>query len=382
MKNLIKIKHYFSEKEKLNQSVEVEMINKNLQRILWLQLFVIIMNFVLILSFTFFFSPPTMIQQNWQYGVIIVHSISAIIVIIISLLILMVNKKEGSVLGKKIIQTIFAIYVATFGFAIILIDLPRAANIFPFIIVCMILGIFILIKPLHVIIQYLIAYALFFYIIGLNETSAMDLITNRVNGFVVALLSIFTAIMIWHSERNSMLQKRKIDEQQKKLEATAYLDELTGLFNRRKWIELLNDEFDRIKQYNYQSSMLLLDIDNFKTINDQYGHPAGDLILREISALLKHNLRSCDVIGRWGGEEFIVLLTNTTSSNALKIAESLRHSIEKLCVHFECYTIYVTVSIGLTTLDHRNDFMISYKKVDQALYKAKNNGKNRAESIT
>lgn len=223
---------------------------------------------------------------------------------------------------------------------------------------------------------------MFFYIIGLNETSAMDLITNRVNGFVVALLSIFTAIMIWHSERNSMLQKRKIDEQQRKLEATAYLDELTGLFNRRKWIELLNDEFDRIKQYNYQSSMLLLDIDNFKTINDQYGHPAGDLILREISALLKHNLRSCDVIGRWGGEEFIVLLTNTTSSNALKIAESLRHSIEKLCVHFECYTIYVTVSIGLTTLDHRNDFMISYKKVDQALYKAKNNGKNRAESIT
>lgn len=378
-KNLLKINHFLTEEKKLNKSVEEDILNRNIQRIKWLQFSAIIINIVLIFSFTYLFYPTSNMEEKWRIGVIIVHLVSAVAVVVMTTLLIINNKKANPILGIKIIQNIFLVYVVTFGFAIILVDLPRTANIVPFLIVCMVMGVFVLKKPIHVIIQYLISYALFFFIIGLNEKNAMALITNRVNGFVFVIIGIFMAIILWHSERNNILQKRKIQEQQKKLESVAYYDDLTGLINRRKWIELLNEEFERMKRYNHKSSILLLDIDNFKAINDQYGHPAGDRILQEIATLVKNELRSCDRIGRWGGEEFIVLLVETPIKKGIDVGEKLRNEIEKLSVRFESNLIKVTLSIGVSSLDCEKEFFSSYKKADQALYLAKNNGRNRVE---
>jgi diguanylate cyclase (GGDEF)-like protein len=185
--------------------------------------------------------------------------------------------------------------------------------------------------------------------------------------------------MIWYSERSNLLQKRKILDQQKKLESAAYFDDLTGLINRRKWIELLDEEYERMKCDRHPSSILLLDIDNFKAINDQYGHPAGDRILQEIATLVKKELRICDRIGRWGGEEFIILLVDTPTKKGTAVGEKLRNEIEKMSIQVESYLIKVTISIGVSSLDCEKDFLTSYKKADQALYLAKNNGRNRVE---
>ncbi|MDD3307852.1 MAG: GGDEF domain-containing protein [Acetobacterium sp.] len=250
------IKHYATEEERLNKLVETEISERNIQKIKLLQFTAILINSVLIFSFAYLFDPVTVMAEKWRNGVILVHLVSAIAVALITVLLIINSKKENPALGTRIIENSFIVYVVSFGFAIIFVDLPRTANIVPFLIVCVVIGAFVLKKPIFIVIQYLVSYVIFFNIIGINEKDAMALITNRVNGFVFVIIGTFMAIILWQSERNNILQKRKINEQQQKLESAAYYDDLTGLINRRKWIEFLNDEFERMKRYKHKSSIL------------------------------------------------------------------------------------------------------------------------------
>lgn len=378
-KKWLLIKHYLREEKRLNKLVAKEISEVNIQRIKILQVTAIVINVVLIFSFTYLFNPVTVMEEKWRNSVIIVHLVSVAVVALISLLLIINRKKANPLLGARIIEHLIIVYVVSFGLAIIFVDLPRTTNIVPFLIVCVVISAFVLRRPVCVVTQYLISYLIFFNIISTNETDSMALITNCVNGSVFVIIGIFIGIILWQTERNNLLQKRKILEQQNKLESMAYYDDLTGLINRRKWIELLNQEFERMKRYNHKSSILLLDIDNFKAINDQFGHPAGDRILQEIALRVKKQLRSCDRIGRWGGEEFIVLLVETPLEKGLDVGEKLRNEIENLTVSFESHRIMVTLSIGVSSLDCEKEFFTSYKEADQALYLAKQNGRNRVE---
>jgi len=172
--------------------------------------------------------------------------------------------------------------------------------------------------------------------------------------------------------------KKLVVERTKELERLATTDSLTGLYNRRKLIDILEHELTRAKRYGNELSVVLFDIDNFKKINDTYGHDVGDYVLQQVTKLVKDNLRNVDVIGRWGGEEFLIVLPQTNLEGAKVVAEKVRKAIEQ---HSFAKVGRVTASFGVADYDvekdkHIDDFL---KKADIALYRAKNTGRNRVE---
>jgi len=160
------------------------------------------------------------------------------------------------------------------------------------------------------------------------------------------------------------------------LEKFAHYDSLTRVYNRRKLSQILQNEIERAKRYQRPLSILILDVDNFKEINDTYGHSFGDEVLKEIAKILKMNIRKTDYVGRLGGEEFILILPETVKENAYKVAEKIRKAVE---IYFEKnYGKRLTVSIGVSQLyDFDNQLLKDIIELaDRALYKAKRNGKN------
>src|SRR6187431_2874703 len=177
----------------------------------------------------------------------------------------------------------------------------------------------------------------------------------------------------------------KLAQQQanKQLQNLSRTDHLTGLFNRGYWELRLIQEFKRYDRYEQSSSLIMLDIDHFKKINDKYGHTIGDEAIRGVSRVIKEQVRDLDIAGRYGGEEFGIVLTNTNGDGACVFAERLRTSIEKLAIYTEGHEIKFTVSLGVAEItdkihDHRNWI----EKADQALYKSKEAGRNRCTMLS
>lgn len=162
------------------------------------------------------------------------------------------------------------------------------------------------------------------------------------------------------------------------LQNLSRMDHLTGLFNRGYWELQLVKEFKRFDRYDHPSSLIMLDIDHFKKVNDTYGHTVGDDVIRQVSRAIKDEVRDLDIAGRYGGEEFGIILTGTDSAGAAIFAERLRQTIENMVVHSEGQQVEFTVSLGISQLsnsiiDHRGWI----EKADQALYKSKEGGRNR-----
>lgn len=173
------------------------------------------------------------------------------------------------------------------------------------------------------------------------------------------------------------ITKRKIME--KELEKLATTDPLTGAKNRRSFLHLFEKEIKRSKRYNYSLALLMMDIDHFKQVNDNFGHDIGDKILKLLVAKSHSVLRDSDLFGRWGGEEFIILLPETDLPHASAATERLRGELAKSeLVTNDGVNINFTVSIGFTIIENQNiaiDDII--KKADKALYMAKEQGRNR-----
>ncbi len=166
---------------------------------------------------------------------------------------------------------------------------------------------------------------------------------------------------------------------EKRLELAASTDCLTGLLNRRSFFDMGCREVARSKRYRTPWSLLMLDLDHFKRINDSYGHSAGDEVIRCMADLLRSGLRDVDLPARLGGEEFAVLLPNTPPSGALVAAERLRQSVESSHVTGDSGEIRFTVSIGIAGDDGGQELEKVLQWADEALYKAKNAGRNRCE---
>ncbi len=166
------------------------------------------------------------------------------------------------------------------------------------------------------------------------------------------------------------------------LRELALRDGLTGLYNHRYFQEVLEAELSRASRYGHPLSLLFIDIDYFKKVNDTYGHPAGDSILCAVSRLLVKLVRHSDIVARYGGEEFAVIMPETDSRGARVIAQRLRRGIGQEQITYRESSISITISIGLATTDGRNPVMERKKLIessDRALYRAKQNGRNRVE---
>jgi two-component system cell cycle response regulator len=163
------------------------------------------------------------------------------------------------------------------------------------------------------------------------------------------------------------------------IERLAVTDGLTGLFNHRHFQEKLAHEFDRLSRFGEAVSLLLIDIDFFKKINDTYGHPIGDSVLRKVAGIVRKTIRTVDIPARYGGEEFAVVLVGTDARGAMKMAERLRKSVADAKFSAGGDTFSITISIGIST--YTKDVKgkeILIERADKALYDAKGSGRNRS----
>ncbi|MCP5497324.1 MAG: GGDEF domain-containing protein [Leptospiraceae bacterium] len=180
-------------------------------------------------------------------------------------------------------------------------------------------------------------------------------------------------------EQNEMLKtiNKELMDAYQKIEIIAKTDPLTKLWNRRAMFEKLNDEKKRFEQYGENFSILLCDIDHFKLVNDTYGHDFGDFLLSSLSCLFQNNLRKNDEVARWGGEEFIFLLSKTDSEVARFVAESIRQKIEHESFTYKDQKLSVTMSFGVSSYNQALGLEECIKQADIALYKGKTMGRNR-----
>jgi diguanylate cyclase (GGDEF)-like protein len=170
---------------------------------------------------------------------------------------------------------------------------------------------------------------------------------------------------------------------QKRIEAhlkeLATIDELTGVANRSKVKELLDREVDRARRYRNPLSLIYFDIDHFKQVNDTYGHKSGDEVLIEITKIIQKELRKTDILARWGGEEFLIVIPETSLQNGVVLANKLREIIEE---HNFKDVSKVTCSFGVTQFTLHDDIDKFVQRADEALYAAKDGGRNRVIAIT
>jgi len=196
----------------------------------------------------------------------------------------------------------------------------------------------------------------------LQNTLFMNLIVS----FIISIVIIILVNLI-------------IANYQKKLEAMATTDKLTGAANRHMFDVLFKQAHAQSKQSDCLLSAIMFDLDYFKQVNDTYGHPTGDVVLKKLTQTIKSILRESDLIFRWGGEEFFIILPETDLRVAYEIAEKIREQVAGLEIVFAGKNISVTISLGVACIasnDSSNDLV---ENADTALYLAKNNGRNRAE---
>ncbi len=170
----------------------------------------------------------------------------------------------------------------------------------------------------------------------------------------------------------------EIERERQLYQELAIKDPLTGIFNRKKFNEEILKEVERAKRYNRKIALVMFDIDHFKNVNDTFGHQVGDSVLQETAELIRNNIRQTDFFSRYGGEEFIIIVPETTCEAATEIAEKLRENIE---AHNYEFIERLTCSFGVTELQKNEDLREFLKRVDDALYEAKNQGRNKVVPI-
>ncbi len=196
--------------------------------------------------------------------------------------------------------------------------------------------------------------------------------------------------MGWEKHRNGVLVKQllhnlqvtnlELEKANQKLNALSVTDNLTSLYNHRYIMDVLSIEYQKAKRFQHKLSLIMLDMDHFRTINDKYGHQVGDALLIEFGAFLKEQTRSIDTVGRYGGEEFCIVLPETESADAVRVGEKLRREIAgKLFTPVEGLSVNVTASMGVASADDEGvgsmEAMLNH--VNKALYEAKLGGRNR-----
>ncbi|MEB3282084.1 MAG: PleD family two-component system response regulator [Lyngbya sp.] len=215
------------------------------------------------------------------------------------------------------------------------------------------------------------------HLIQAFEFGAVDYVTKPFRKPEL-LARVRTHLLLKYTLDELRQTQTELQQALQEVEKLARLDPLTGIFNRRILMEKAHQEMERAKRYGTPFSVLLLDVDHFKRVNDTYGHPVGDQALCAVVETILDSIRKVDFVGRYGGEEFAIILPEITADSALKAAERIRLQIANLSVPTEEGMLKLTVSIGVTTY-HPEDSIIDqlFKRADQGLYQAKAQGRNQ-----
>lgn len=214
--------------------------------------------------------------------------------------------------------------------------------------------------------------------IGFEFGSTQEKLTHNI--ISISIAALLTGFLLFGMITIYVLRlKRQLDKAGRQLQIMARTDILTGLWNRGHLLERFSEEFLRARRQARPLGCLLLDLDHFKSVNDRFGHPAGDRVLRQVGAILAAEVRKYDIVGRIGGEEFLIVVTEAPLVSLVDLAERIRVAVEKgIRIEEAPEGFTVTVSIGVADMsaaDQNIDAII--KRADDALYRAKKEGRNR-----
>lgn len=210
-----------------------------------------------------------------------------------------------------------------------------------------------------------------------NNLDSFDIPSEMLDEIQRNIEEIITSFPV--SEDNKLEVIRKINFMYSHTKHMSLTDPLTGLYNRRHFDSCIEREFLRSKRYGGNFSLAIVDIDFFKKINDNYGHLCGDFVLKEVAYLILDNFRKTDLVFRYGGEEFVIILTETDIEGARVSMERLRERVESNKFIYNSEPLSLTISCGISTTQNVESINEFIDNADKALYKAKQDGRNRVQ---
>lgn len=281
------------------------------------------------------------------------------------------SQRSAGAAGLAVQAAFCGIYLA-FGAAASIEDVGVGNGIATYLAICMGTAVLSLVRPAFSALVFGGAFLVFWAILRSRAIDPTLLASLQIQAISVVLIAQLISVMMWHQYTRTVLLQRQ-------LEFLAERDTLTGLYNRHKFMELATQELARAHRVPSETCVLMVDLDFFKRINDQHGHPVGDLVLQQVAARLTAHVRSTDLLARMGGEEFIVLMPHTDRAGALTLAEKLRTAVRERPLELPGLTVTMTASLGATGVHRQQQTTLDslYATADQALYVAKQQGRDR-----
>ncbi len=321
-------------------------------------------------------------SELWRNGVILAHGAMLPLLAAVGAAQYLLNRRcNHAPMWREIVIGVVSQTYLVLGAVLSVIDQQVGASITALLITTTGTAAAILIRPTVAVIQYGIAVGLFLIGTSWTQPNADLLLSVRVNGIAATALGLGLVLVQWRNQVRVMEQQQRIEEQQRELEAKnqeltllATRDVMTGLLNRAHFLEEVHREVARMERSRATACLIMIDIDHFKRINDSLGHPGGDRVLIGVAHALAQKVRTVDLLARFGGEEFAILLPETDLAEGMQVAERLRVAIAEAPVA----GVPVTLSLGVAELSFRSPdaFEQCYRAADTALYQAKEDGRN------
>lgn len=292
----------------------------------------------------------------------------------------------GRTWSMRYLPECIAVLSMAYAVAFIYSEQWAKSSITSYIYMCLLLAVTLLLRPGFTLGLYGLSLLAFGWVVNQNASSPHEWLSNCMDGLTTCIMGCSVSIYLWRRTASFYLQHmaleqahKELQDKQRELQRLTRTDGLTGLFNRKTFAELTQQELQRAQRQSSATAILVMDLDYFKKVNDTYGHPAGDAVLKHAANMASSAVRSTDLVARLGGEEFIVLLPATTVEAARRLAEKIRAKIEAHPAQWKDQAIPITVSIGSagTSAAEKLDFDALYHSADKALYLAKQRGRNR-----
>lgn len=361
-----------------------------LRRLRLLAMGAVPLHFALAIFFGQFKAPAGRLDiQAWADGLTLWQGGLATVLLITGVLshFYLVRRTVANWMGGAL-QAVFCLTYLTFGTAASILDVSIGNGIGTFLIICMGTAVLSLMRPMFAMGIFGITFLVFGAILRRSNIDPTLLASLQVQVVAMLAMAVVMSMVIWHQYTRTVLLRRELSDnndllkaQQQELVTLAERDALTGLYNRRQFMRMAEMELVRADRMPRGTSLLMVDLDFFKKVNDEYGHPAGDGVLQQVAGILMSSVRASDLVGRMGGEEFIVLLPYTTPEQAVVVAEKLRLALRAHPLKIEHLALPVTASFGVTGLTETQKAPLQalYTAADLALYAAKHGGRDRVE---
>lgn len=384
MENILRLKRISKE----DQLIYGKVVKKELDQVNTVRAYYLLLLGILIepLLIAFYDIPGIMSYgyiKNYNYLYLILHSLLLLLSIFGAIYCYRYSKgktkkRDNNKFFEILLLGLPAIYMSIVAF-INGLDQQTVPSISLYIMIVLVVVVFIYYKPAKSAI--LLTITQFFFILGmvLFQKDTSIVILNIFNGTIIATCAWVISIINYYSFFNGTMNRELLRKANQKLQILSNTDYLTEIYNRRFGMKRLEEEFSLSKRSGLSFGLLILDIDDFKTINDQYGHIVGDETLVEVVNIIKSHIRKEDVIVRYGGEEFIILLPNTHIEGVSITGEKIRNTIKDHSFNINSHSFNISISLGGVAypLYKANSIVELIERADKNLYISKNNGKNK-----